>query len=147
MQRALFYRKHTDKFTSLKHNLLVFQVKVTQLEIKAYQEVGPPNFRHLQPFCSSRAAVLLTCLEDIAQSYPSHSSCCIPEIRTIVLFLPFLQPCPRNRLHLAVQKTCWLVVGKEASTFSTLHGITNQVKSGTTRKIVSSNRCQRPSAV
>ena len=36
MQRALFYRKHTDNFTSLKHNLLVFQVKVTQLEIKAY---------------------------------------------------------------------------------------------------------------
>ena len=28
MQRALFYTKHTDKFTSPKHNLLVFQVKL-----------------------------------------------------------------------------------------------------------------------
>ena len=35
-----------------------------------------------------------------------------------------------------------LVVGKEASTLSTLHGIANCVKNGT-RKIVSSNRYQR----
>ena len=35
-----------------------------------------------------------------------------------------------------------LVVGKEAGTLSTLHGITNCVKNGT-RKIVSSNRYQR----
>ena len=27
MQRALFYTKHTEKFTPAKHNLLVFQVK------------------------------------------------------------------------------------------------------------------------
>ena len=37
-----------------------------------------------------------------------------------------------------------LVVGKEASTLSTLHGIANCVKNGTARKIVSSNRRQRP---
>ena len=35
-----------------------------------------------------------------------------------------------------------LVVGKEANTFSTLHGIANCVKNGT-RKIVSFNRCKR----
>ena len=36
---------------------------------------------------------------------------------------------------------------KEASTLSTLHGIANCAKNGTTRKIVSSNRCQRLAAV
>ena len=36
-----------------------------------------------------------------------------------------------------------LVAGKEeANTLSTLHGIANCAKNGTTRKIVSSNRCQ-----
>ena len=44
-------------------------------------------------------------------------------------------------------KICMLVVGKEASTLSTLHGNSNCVKSGTTRKTVSSNRCQRLAAV
>ena len=44
-------------------------------------------------------------------------------------------------------KICMLVVGKEASILSTLHGIANCVKNGTTRKIVSSNRCQRLAAV
>ena len=48
---------------------------------------------------------------------------------------------------LATQKICWLVVGKEASTLTTLHGIANCIKNGTTRKIVSSNRCQRLAAV
>ena len=43
---------------------------------------------------------------------------------------------------LAAQKICMLVVGKEASTLSTLHGIANCVKNRT-RKIVSSNRYQR----
>ena len=41
------------------------------------------------------------------------------------------------------EKSYMLVVGKEASTLSTLHGIANCAKNGTTRKIVSSNRCQR----
>ena len=44
-------------------------------------------------------------------------------------------------------KICMLVVEKEASTLSTLHGIANCVKDGTTRKIVSSNLCQRLAAV
>ena len=44
-------------------------------------------------------------------------------------------------------KICILVVGKEASTLSTLHGIANFVKNGTTRKTVSSNRCQHLAAV
>ena len=47
------------------------------------------NFRHLQNSCSSRAAVLLICLEDIAQNYPSDCFSYVPEIRIIVLFLPF----------------------------------------------------------
>ena len=45
-------------------------------------------------------------------------------------------------MHLAAQKICMLVVGKEASTLSALHGIENCVKTGT-RKIVSSKRYQR----
>ena len=44
-------------------------------------------------------------------------------------------------MHLAAQKICMLVVGKEANTLSTLHGIANCVKTG--RKIVSSNRASR----
>ena len=46
----------------------------------------------------------------------------------------------------SLSKICMLVVGKEASTLSTLLGIVNCVKNGTTRKI-SSNRCQRLAAV
>ena len=34
-----------------------------------------------------------------------------------------------------LSKICMLVVGKEASKLSTLHGITNFVKKGTTRKL------------
>ena len=44
-------------------------------------------------------------------------------------------------------KIYMLVVGKEASTLSTLHGITNCIKNVTTRKIVSSSRYQRLAAV
>ena len=44
-------------------------------------------------------------------------------------------------------KICMLVLGKEASTLSTLHGIANCVKNGTTRKIVFSKQCQRLAAV
>ena len=47
------------------------------------------NFRHLQDSCSSRAAMLLVFLEDIARNYPFYFSFEIPEIRTIVLFLSF----------------------------------------------------------
>ena len=43
--------------------------------------------------------------------------------------------------HLAALKICRLVVGKEASALSTLHGIVNCVKNWTTRKILSFNRC------
>ena len=82
--------------------------------------------------------MLLTCLEDIAQPYPSYCSSYIPEIRTIVLFLPFQKSWPQNKPHLAAEKICRLVVGEEASTLSILHGIANCVKNGTTKKIVSS---------
>ena len=45
-------------------------------------------------------------------------------------------------MHLAAQNICMFVVGKEASTLSTIHGIANCVKSGT-RKFVCSNWYQR----
>ena len=51
-----------------------------------------------------------------------------------------------EKTHLAARRICMLVVGKEASTLSTLHGIANCVKNGPTRKIVSSNQCQRLAA-
>ena len=40
MQHALFYAKHADKFTSPKHNLLVFQARTNTARIEAYKEVG-----------------------------------------------------------------------------------------------------------
>ena len=83
--------------------------------------------------------MLLTCLEDIAQNYPSDCFSYIPEIRTIVLFLPLQKPWPQNKIHLPSRKICMLVVGKKANTVSTLHGIANYAKNETTRKIVSSN--------
>ena len=45
-------------------------------------------------------------------------------------------------MHLAAQKMFMLVVGKEASTLSTLHGIANCVKNAT-REIVSSSQYKR----
>ena len=142
MQRALFYIKHIDKFTSPKHNFLVFSCKHQHSSGLSLLGSRCHNFRHLQHSCSSRAAVLLTCLEDIAQDHPFYCSSCIPD-----LFLLFQKLFPQNRLHLAPQKICRLVVGKEASTFSTLHGIANCIKKRTTRKIVSSDRCQRLASV
>ena len=89
MQHALLYTKYTGKFTSPKHSLLTFQVQINTAWDYGLVESRCHNFRHLQHSCSSRAAVLLTCLEDIAQNYPSDCFSYIPEIRTIVLFLPF----------------------------------------------------------
>ena len=88
-ERVLFYMKHTDKFTSPKSNLLVFQVKTNSAWDSGLLGSQCYNFRHLQHSCSSHAAVLLTCLEDMAQNYLSHCFSYIPEICTIVLFLPF----------------------------------------------------------
>ena len=58
MQHALFYPKHTDKFTSPKHNLLVFQVKTNSSRLtptgkSASQFQTPATF--LQQSCSSVA--------------------------------------------------------------------------------------------
>ena len=64
--------------------------------------------------------MLLACLEDIAQTYPFYCSYYIPEIHTIVLFLPLQKPWPENKMHLAAQKVCMLVVRKEASTLQFL---------------------------
>ena len=74
MQRALFYASHTDKFTSLKHNLLVFQARTNKARDQGLLGSQFHNFRHLQHSCSSLAAALLTCLEGIAQTYPFYCS-------------------------------------------------------------------------
>ena len=39
-------------------------------------------------------------------------------------------------MHLAAQKICMLVVGKEVSTLSTLHGIANYAKTGQQEKFI-----------
>ena len=70
------------------------------------------------------STVLITCLK--TYYYP---------ISTILITMTLEQD------HLATPKICMLVVGKEASTLSRLHGIANCVKNGT-RKIISSNRYQ-----
>ena len=82
--------------------------------------------------------MLLTCLEDIAQNYHGYYCfLCIPEIGTIVPFLPFQKSWPQNKPHLTAQEFCRLVVGKEASTLSTLYGIANCVKNGQQEKLYS----------
>ena len=88
-ERVLFYMKHTDKFTSSKSNLLVFQVKTNSAWDSGLLGSQCYNFRHLQHSSSSHAAALLTCFEDMAQNYLSHCFSYIPKICTIVLFLPF----------------------------------------------------------
>ena len=147
MQCALFYAKHIDTFTSPKLKLLAFQVKANTVRDQGLLRSRCHNFKHLQHCSSSRTAVLLTFLEDIAQNHPSYSSSYIPKIRTIVLFLPFKKSWPQNRPHRPAQKICRLVVGKEASTLTTLDGVANCVKNRTTRKIVPSNRCQHLTTV
>ena len=87
MQRALFYAKHTNKFTSPKHNLLVFHVRTNKARDQGLLESRCHNFRHLRHSCSSCVTVLLTCLEDIAHTYPFYCSYFIPEIRTISTIL------------------------------------------------------------
>ena len=87
MHRAL-RTKHTDKFTSPRHNLLALQVKAKIARDKGLSGSRCHTLRHIQRFCSSLAAVLLIFLEDIAQDNLSCCSSYIPEIRTIVLFLP-----------------------------------------------------------
>ena len=97
MQCALFYAKHTDKFMFLKHNLLVFQVRTNK--VQDYDLLGSWCYSFLGtyniPAAVVQQAVLLTCLENIPQTYPFYCSYYIPElhyipyyIRNIVL-LPF----------------------------------------------------------
>ena len=88
MQRVLFYAKHTDKFTSPKHTLLVFQVRANKAQDEGLLGSWCHNFRHLIHSCSSCAVVQLTSLEDIVRTCPFYCSHYIPKICTIVLFLP-----------------------------------------------------------
>ena len=95
------------------------------------------NFRHLQHSFSSRAAVLLTCLEDIAQNYSSDCFSYIPEIRYISTILKVIALAQDASSR---SEICVLFVGKQAST---LHWIANFAKNGTTKKFyIPSNRCQ-----
>ena len=86
MQRAAFCTKHGNKLTSPKHKLHTFQVKTSTVQDKDLIR-NRCHFRHLQHFCSSRAAILLTFLEDNAQNFPSYFSSNILEI----LFLKILE--------------------------------------------------------
>ena len=79
MQCAL---KHTDKLTSPKQKLLAFDT-AHDLDLLGSRL---HNFRNLQHSCSSHAAALLACLEDIAQNHPFYCSSYIPEICAIVHF-------------------------------------------------------------
>ena len=67
-----FTRSIQTKFTSSNLNLLIFQVKTDTAWDSVQLGSWCHNFRHLQHSCSSRAAVLLTSLENIAQNYLCH---------------------------------------------------------------------------
>ena len=69
MQRALFYAKHADKFTSPKHNLLVFQVRTNTARIETYKEVGATNLLLKLIF----SIVLITFLKYVLLSSFYHS--------------------------------------------------------------------------
>ena len=72
IQRALSFTKHTHKFTSLKLNLLVLQVKANKARDQGLLGSRCHNYRHQQHSCTSRASMLLTCREDYAQNHPSY---------------------------------------------------------------------------
>ena len=79
MQCALFYASHADKFTSPKHNLLVFQLRTKQSARSRPTRKSVHNFRRLQHSCSSLPAVLIlsialiTFLKYVLLSYFYHS--------------------------------------------------------------------------
>ena len=54
MQRALFYTKHTDTFTSPQENLLVFQVKTNIAQDHGLLEIGTTTL----DTCKAPAAVV-----------------------------------------------------------------------------------------
>lgn len=112
MQRAAFCTKHGNKLTSPKHKLHTFQVKTSTVQDKDL--IGNRcHFRHLQHFCSSRAAILLTFLEDNAQNFSlfffQHSW------NTIVLFSHSKNHGLRSNQR-GEQKICGLFAGRGAST-------------------------------
>ena len=101
-------------------------------------------FRHRQLCCSSCGRMLLTCLEDIPQNYPSYCSSYIPETRIIVLFLKAMASEQATSIRWKIFR---LVVQKKASALSTLRGIANCIKNRTARKIMSSKQFQHLAAV
>ena len=135
-----------DKLTSLKHNLPVFQ--------------GKTNTARLSPTRKS-APQLKTPATFLQQWYSSAANLSGRYCSKLFFLLFFLYSwhkyyCPISTILKAMASEqgasgcpdiCWLVVGKKASTFSTYHGVTNYVKNGTARKIISSNRCHWLAAV
>ena len=123
MQRALFYAKHIDRFASPKHNLFVFQVRTNKARDQGVLGSRCPNSRQLQHSCSSLAAVLLTCLKDIAQTYP---------FILVIAFLKYvlLSYFYHSKTH-GLRTRCIQPLRKEAKTLSTLQGLANCVKNRT----------------
>ena len=87
-RRALLYKTYRESHAS-EAKLLAFRVKANRVRGKVQSRSWCHNLRHLNHFCSSCAAVILIFMEVISLNYPCCCSSYIPEIRTIVLFLPF----------------------------------------------------------
>ena len=128
MQRALLYTKHTGKFTFPKYSLLPFQAEADTARDQGLLRSRCHSFRHLRHCEIILPIVFLTFLKYALLLYFYHSKS--HNLRTEKL------------KHLAAQKITMLVLWKEASTLSILHGTANCVKNGTTRKTISSNQCQ-----
>ena len=134
--------RNTGKFTSLKHSLLVLQVKTNTARYEGLLGSRCHNFRHLQHSCSSAANLSRRYCSKLSFRlfffYSWNTFYC--SVSTILKAMALEQD-PSSRLE------NFHVVRKKASTLSTLHGIANCAKNWTTRKIVSSNRCQCLAAV
>ena len=108
MQRAAFCTKRGNKLTSPKHKLHIFQVKTSTVQDKDLLG-NRCHFRHLQHFCSSRAAILLTFLEDNAQNSPSYFSSNIFEI--LLSYSPILKTMASDQTREA-NKNMWVICRK-----------------------------------
>lgn len=93
---------------SAKHKLHTFQVKTSTVQDKDLLG-NRCHFRHLQHFCSSRAVILLTFLEDNAQNSPSYFSSNILEI--LLSYSPILKTMASDQTREA-NKNMWVICRK-----------------------------------
>ena len=124
--------------------LFAFQVKATTARDKSLLRNWCHKFRHL----NIPAAVVQQCCQLFWEILvKTIFSIILPAFLKHVLLSYFYHSKSYGLRTSHTEPLCRLVVGKEASTVSTLHGITDCVKSGTSRKLVSFNRCQRLATV